>query len=151
MNGKLTGRARPNCRGLDKPGGMCYHRFCVKRNDRDSTRKFRYDREKVHRLKGLPKETFVNSLLSSLCERNSSSAGREVPLQTLECRIGIMRNLGGTTESQLRPIARDGAFFMLTVQPCDDFFWERCCKLACISLFQEKSSYGERPVLLVFA
>ena len=76
-----------DCPPLDKYYGLCYHRQCVKRNDRDSTRKFRYDREKVHRLKGLPKEAFVNSLLSSLCERNSSSAGREVPLQTLECRI----------------------------------------------------------------
>ncbi len=72
---------------LDKYYGMCYHRHCVKRNDRDSTKEYPVYREKVHRLKGLPKETFVNSLLSSLCERNSSSAGREVPLQTLECRI----------------------------------------------------------------
>lgn len=119
MNKELTDEAGPDRRGVDKPGGMCYHRQCVKRNDRDSTEEYPVYREKVHRLKGLPKETFVNSLLSSLCERNSSSAGREVPLQTLECRIicGIWvvpRRVSFVPR-------RDGAFFMLTVQPCDDF------------------------------
>lgn len=112
MNKELTDEAGPDRRGVDKHGGMCYHRQYVKRNDRDSTEEYPVYREKVHRLKGLPKETFVNSLLSSLCERISSSAGREVPLQTLECRMKMMRNLGGTTESQLRPKARDGAFLL---------------------------------------
>ena len=51
-----------DCPPLDKHYGLCYHRQCVKRNDRDSTRKFRYDRE-VHRLKDLPKETFVKFTL----------------------------------------------------------------------------------------
>ena len=93
---------------------MCYHRPCVKRNDRDSTGEFRYNREKVHRLKDLPKETFVNSLLSSLCERNSGSAGREVPLQTFECRMNACGIWVVPRRVSFVPW-RDGVFFVLAL------------------------------------
>ncbi len=105
------------CARLDKQVGMCYHRTCVKRNDRDSTGEFRYDREKVHRLKDLPKETFVNSLLSSLCERDPSSAGREVPLQTFECRMNACGIWVVPRRVSFVPW-RDGVFFVLALIEC---------------------------------